>query len=187
MARIKIPQGVTKEDKLIGPLTLKQFLYLLGGASIVFIAYQYYARQYLYFVEFLFISLIFAMLTVALAFVRINGRSFSTFLGSLFRFIFVSKQRSWDKEPRTQLPAMKVSAQDIKDTKSEIKERKQSKNFQMQIEKLANILDSGGTMNADTRDAVTDQIANFPGEPTAIQEERLGVEDILEGTEESNG
>ncbi|MBU2634752.1 MAG: PrgI family protein, partial [Nanoarchaeota archaeon] len=49
--RIKIPQGVTKEDKLVGPLTLKQFLYVLGGASVIFIAYQYYARAFLYFTE----------------------------------------------------------------------------------------------------------------------------------------
>lgn len=183
MAKTKIPQGVTKEDKLVGPLTLKQFLYTLAGASIIFIAYQYYALQYLYFLEFILISFVAGALAIALAFVKINGRVFSIFLGNLARFIFVPKKRSWYKEPEHILPKLKIKSQDVKDTKSEVKERKSGEQFKMQIEKLANILDAGGTMSTNTGDAITNQITNIAESSLSINEDRLGVEDILEATE----
>ena len=45
---VKIPQNIDKEDKLVGPLTLKQFLYVLGGAGVTFIAYQGYVQYFLF-------------------------------------------------------------------------------------------------------------------------------------------
>jgi len=176
----KIPQNVTREDKLVGPLTLKQFLYVLGGVSIVFIAYQYYARMYLYFAEFAVISFFVAALTLALAFASINGRPFGLFAIHLFQFLTSQRDRVWQKEPRYILDTIKVKADDIKDTKSEIEERKQSgKDFKTQLEKLAGILDSGGTMSADYQDAITNQISNLPSAENKLDENQLGVEDVL--------
>jgi len=183
MARLKIPQGVTKEDKLVGPLTLKQFLYVLGGASVLFIAYRYYSLQYLYLIEFVIISFVVGTLTIALAFAKVNGRAFVIFLATLFRFIFVPKTRSWYKEPRELLPTIKARATDIKDTKSEIEERQDNQKFQMQIEKLASILDTGGTISPSAQDAITDQITNLAQPKSKIEEAKLGVEDILEGND----
>src|SRR3990172_5982558 len=96
----KIPQDVTREDRLIGPLTLKQFLYVLGGAALVFIAYQYYTRKYLYFTEFVLISLVAVALSVSLAFIQINGRPFGLFALQLWHFWTSPKQAVWHKEPR---------------------------------------------------------------------------------------
>lgn len=176
----KIPQNVTREDKLVGPLTLKQFLYVLGGVSIVFIAYQYYALMYLYFIEFAVISFFVAALTLALAFANINGRPFSLFAMHLFQFLTAQRNRMWQKEPRHILSTIKVKADDIKDTKSEIKERKHSgKDFKTQLEKLSSILDSGGTINAEHQDAVTNQISNLPEVKNKLDESQLGVEDVL--------
>ncbi len=181
--KVKIPQGVTKEDKLIGPLTLKQFLYILGGSSIIFIAYQYYARAYLYPTEFVVIGLLTAVFTLALAFANVNGRSFEIFLVNLSKFITSSKQRSWQKSPRAELPAITVKASDIKDTKSEIEERQSTTKYRMQIEKLSSILDTGGTMNAGVEDAVTNQVMSIAESKKRLDESHLEVEDILENTE----
>lgn len=181
--KIKIPQGVTKEDKIIGPFTLKQFLYILGGSSIIFIAYQYYARDYLYLIEFITISSLVGGLAMAFAFASINGRNFEIFVANLFKFITSPKQRSWHKNPRIELPAMKVRASDIKDTKSEIEERQKATKYQMQIEKLASILDTGGTMNPEVKDAVTSQVMNIAESQKPFDESQLEVEDVLENTE----
>ena len=181
---VKIPQNVLIEDKLVGPLTLKQFLYLLGGGSIIFIAYQYYAKFYLYLIEFVLISLVAAFLTIAFAFAKVNGRPFSIFVQNLFKFIFVPKVRSWHKEPRHYVKAIKIKADDIKTTKEELHERKKPGEFKTQIEKLANILDTGGRINENDADAITTQVANIEA-PTQVSEpeKALGVEDVLKDTE----
>lgn len=180
----KIPQNVTIEDKLVGPLTLKQFLYILAAAAIVFIAYQYYIRLYLYFIEFVFISFIVTTLSLMLAFGKVNGRPFGIFLINWIKFLFSKKTRSWKKEPREFVKDIKVRAKDIKSTKEELKERQSNQEFKTQIEKLATILDTGGRISENDADAITNQISNITEAPSKTEpEQNLGVEDILEDTE----
>lgn len=180
----KIPQNVTIEDKLVGPLTLKQFLYILGASAVIFISYQYYIRLYLYFIEFVLISIVVTTLAIMLAFAKINGRSFAIFLINWIKFLFSKKTRIWKKEPREFVKDIKVRAKDIKSTKEELKERQSNSEFKTQIEKLATILDTGGRISENDADAITNQITNI-ATPTEIEpEQSLGVEDILADTEE---
>jgi hypothetical protein len=39
--RFQVPQFIEVEDKIFGPLTVKQFIYLAGGAGLVFILYHF--------------------------------------------------------------------------------------------------------------------------------------------------
>ncbi|RLC37282.1 hypothetical protein DRH29_02580 [candidate division Kazan bacterium] len=181
----KIPQNVTKEDKLVGPLTLKQFLYVLAGSFLIFVVYQFYAQEnlaiQLYFAEFILIALLIAIATILMAFIQINGRPFEVFLLNVLKYFMVPRQRSWHKEPRKHVAAIKVRAKDIKDTKSEIKERKSGREFKTQIEKLASILDTGGTINPEDYDAITTQISSVEKPKTGKGVETpTDVEDILE-------
>lgn len=144
----KIPQDVTREDRLIGPLTLKQFLYLLFGGAIIFISYQYYTNLYLYFIEFVVISFIAGSLALALAFAKINGRPFITFVVNLIGYIFSPKQLAWDKADtsvmRVQMP-VKVKSKDDKP-------KDEKKTSSSQLELLAQVLDTGGKMNEELED-----------------------------------
>ena len=175
----KIPQDVTREDRLVGPLTLKQFLYVLGGASIIFIAYQYYALQYLFFIEFAVISIIAGTISIAFAFVKVNGRPFGLFAANAMKFWTNPKLRTWHKEPREATPAITAHGTDVKDTKTEIAERHSGKEFQTQREKLSHLLDTGGTMKLEDADAVTSHITNLNASPSPINEAGLDVEDVL--------
>jgi hypothetical protein len=169
----KVPQDVTREDKLIGPLTLKQFLYLLGGGSIIFIAYQSLLSWFLFIV----ISLFAGGLALMLAFGNINGRPFGVFLINLFHFITGTKNLLWHKEPRAEVETIKVSATDIKDTKTELVDRKSGKELKMQIDQLAHILDAGGTINREKEESMTTSINTFTPPPTKT--EPTDVEDVL--------
>jgi len=173
----KIPQDVTREDKLVGPLTLRQFLYILGAAGLIFIAYQYYALQYLYFIAFILISLLIALLALALAFAQINGRPFGVFLLNVLHFLLGDRSLIWHKESRDVVTAIKVHATDLKDTKTELQERKSGKQIKMQIEQLANVLDTGGTMKPDIS-VTTSTISNLNASP-APSAEPVDVEDVL--------
>ncbi len=175
---VKIPQDVTREDKLIGPLTLKQFLYLLAGGSIIFITYQSTMSWFIFIV----VSLIAGGLTLLLAFGKINGRPFGIFLMNLLHFIRSSKNLVWHKEHRAKVKNIKVSASDIKDTKTELADRRSGKQIKMQIEQLAHILDTGGTMNNEQTEFTATSINTITPPKTTV--EPTDVEDVLKDVDQ---
>lgn len=95
MAQFQVPQFIEVEDKIIGPLTLKQFMYLAVGGALLFILY-FFLQFFLWF----FAALIIAPLALALAFLKINGRPFIYFIMSVITFIFKPKLYLWKKTER---------------------------------------------------------------------------------------
>lgn len=174
----KIPQNVDKEDKLVGPLTLKQFLYMLGGAAFTFVTYQYAVQGYLYFTEFVLIGILIMGFASMLAFVQINGRPFTTFLANLGQFIISPKRKLWQKED-----AMAEAPVKLTNTSPTARPATKSVN-KSQLEKLANILDTGGKMNGEAEPTEHEiQILAKPTTPPRPNERDLGVEDVLSDTE----
>ena len=93
MAQYQVPQYIEVEDKVIGPLTLKQFFYILGGGGIVFILYLLGIK--IFFLIILAIPIL--SLALSLAFVKINNRSFLIYLQSLLSFVFKPRRYLWKK------------------------------------------------------------------------------------------
>lgn len=93
--RFNVPQFLEIEDKIIGPLTLKQFGYMLAGGAILFILYQF-----LRFWLFVIIGAPVALLFFALAFIKVNGRPFVSLLGAFVNFLFKPKLFVWKKEKK---------------------------------------------------------------------------------------
>ncbi len=88
----QVPQFIEIEDKIIGPLTLKQFLYLAGPAAISFILF--------FTVKFgvwLLVTVILGIAGMGMAFVKINGRPFVNFIFSAFWYYFNPKIYIWKK------------------------------------------------------------------------------------------
>jgi len=93
--RYKVPQFIEIEDKIIGPLTIKQFTYIVGGAGMVFIFYTFLPI----YIAILLIAVV-VPLSLALSFYKINNKPFIDFLESAF--IYYTKQNLyiWKKEPK---------------------------------------------------------------------------------------
>lgn len=93
--RFQTPQFIEIEDKIVGPLTLKQFIYLLGGAGLAFIAYRFLNI-------FLAAPLIIASLAfgAALAFYRINNKPFAYILEVAFKYFLRNKLYIWKKQDK---------------------------------------------------------------------------------------
>jgi PrgI family protein len=85
--KFRVPQFIDVEDKLFGPLTFRQFLYLLGAAALAFVIWSL--------IPFKFIAVMLAGpvlgFGVALAFVRINNRPFMNILEAGFIYFTKSK------------------------------------------------------------------------------------------------
>ncbi|KKS33515.1 MAG: hypothetical protein UU95_C0029G0010 [Parcubacteria group bacterium GW2011_GWC2_42_12] len=90
MQQYVVPQFIDVEDKVIGPITTRQFIILLVGFLIIGISYKIFDFA-------LFITFALAMLAVAgaLAFLRINGRPFHYFILNLLQTLRRPKLRIW--------------------------------------------------------------------------------------------
>ncbi|MCX6701870.1 MAG: PrgI family protein [Candidatus Zambryskibacteria bacterium] len=93
--RYQVPQFIEIEDKIIGPLTIKQFVYLVGGGGMAFIFYTFLP---IYISIFLIAGII--PLSLALAFYKINNKPFIDFLESAFVYYTKQNLYIWKKETR---------------------------------------------------------------------------------------
>jgi len=93
--RFQVPQFIEIEDKVFGPLTFKQFLYLAGGAGLSFILYVFLPLL-------IAIPLILGVagFSAALAFYKTDNKPFIVLVGSWFRFVLGSKLYVWKKEAK---------------------------------------------------------------------------------------
>jgi len=90
--RFRVPQFIDIEDKIVGPLTLKQFLYLLGGVGVLAMLWFY-----LKLTLFIIIAVPIAILVLGLAFYKVNGRPFVYLLGSLIKYMTKPKLYLWKR------------------------------------------------------------------------------------------
>ncbi len=105
--RFEVPQFIEVEDKIVGPLTWKQFVYLAGGTGILVVLYL--SLQFIFFVIF---GLPIGMLAVSLAFHRVNNRPFSIFLESFVNYFRKTKLYLWRKnEMQTIIEKVEPQAQ----------------------------------------------------------------------------
>lgn len=109
MAQFQVPQFIETEDKIIGPLTWKQFAYVAaaGGISVILFLVLNPLVWFL-------LTLVVAAIALSLAFVPVNGRPMITFLRALFDNIwrpkiYVFQPRASREETRSStLPAKLV-------------------------------------------------------------------------------
>ena len=89
----QVPQFIWVEDKIIGPLTLKQFIYLAGGSGLCVIFFSY-----LNIIVAFLLSAPIAAFVVALAFYKINGKPFIEMVEACFNYYIHTKLFLWRRE-----------------------------------------------------------------------------------------
>jgi hypothetical protein len=91
--RFEVPQFIEVEDKIFGPFTWKQFIYLAGGLGFLILLFFL-----LPFLLFILIGTPIGVLTGFLTFHRVNNRPFSVFLESLVTYFSKNKLYLWRKD-----------------------------------------------------------------------------------------
>jgi len=92
MKQLVVPQFLDVETKIIGPITLRQFMVLLVGGIFIFICYKI-SDFMLFVVEAVSISAI----TGIIAFLKINGRPVHYFLLNFIETAKKPKLQIWGK------------------------------------------------------------------------------------------
>lgn len=86
----QVPQFIEIEDKIFGPLTLKQFLYLAGGGGLCLL---FFTLLPLYFAVLCMLPVI--ALSLALAFYKVNDRPFIVVIEHAVGYFFGHKLYLW--------------------------------------------------------------------------------------------
>ncbi len=135
MGTYKVPQNVEAEDKILGPLSLKQFIYAVIGIG-------YGALMFLMFksviVIWIFLGLPPMLFMLALGLYQREDQPLETFVVAVFQFIVRPKQRIWEKEPITEVfrvepPKVKVEAH-----------QRDPREVRSQLAQLADLVDTRG-------------------------------------------
>jgi hypothetical protein len=117
--RFQVPQFIEVEDKIFGPLTLRQFIYLAGAGGVVFVLWRVFP---------IFIAVLIAapiiVLALALAFYKINKRPFVFVLESAFKYIISNRLYIW-------------KSKDLRQIKKEKKKDPALQGSQVQVPKLS--------------------------------------------------
>jgi len=90
----KVPQFIETEDRVIGPLTIKQFIYIAIGGFFLFLLLMAKVKLYV----FLFFTALVAPSVFLLAFKKMNGKDMSSYIKDWIIFFFKPKLYLWKKK-----------------------------------------------------------------------------------------
>jgi hypothetical protein len=91
--RFETPQFIEVEDKIFGPFTFKQFIYMAGGAGLFYVCVKLIPSPFGWFV-----AIPVGLFSLALAFYKVNSRPFIEVLQHFITYTFKSKLYVWRKE-----------------------------------------------------------------------------------------
>lgn len=89
----QVPQFIETEDKIVGPFTIRQFLYIAAGAGVSFMLY-FTVQTWLWFI----LSILIIGGVVALALVKVNGLPLPRVLISAIGFAWQPQTYVWQPE-----------------------------------------------------------------------------------------
>ena len=110
--QFQVPQFIEIEDKIFGPFTLKQFLYMAGGAGASIALYLYIPWKILAII--LIIPI--ASFSLALTFYKVNNKPFIDVVQASFYYFLGDKLYLWkkaDKKPVSQVTDQSQNAKSL--------------------------------------------------------------------------
>lgn len=91
-----VPQFIDVEDKILGPVSVRQFIIFLIGAGLIVGDYQFLYKLANQTGAFFFSGFFILIGIIAFAFVRVNGRPFHIFLLSFIQTLKNPRMRIWN-------------------------------------------------------------------------------------------
>jgi len=132
--QFKVPQNIDLEDKIVGPLTLIQFLYIISGGIIVYLLFLTLGSTFFFWV----LAIPVAAVAISLAFLKIQDQPLSHFIKAGLMYLSRPKVRIWQRHGVT-TSAIKA-APVKKEGTTALPKKKIEKS---ELEKIAQVLDTG--------------------------------------------
>jgi len=132
-----VPQFTDVEDKIIGPLTIKQFGIIFGAGILVFLAFSASGKNLLVGAFFL---VLFGFPALGLAFGKINGRPLYNSFGLMLRFMTAPKFLVFHKEIPLRGGQVKLKTAQISQGEDANKDAKPVQSTQERLLEVENLL-----------------------------------------------
>lgn len=142
--RFQVPQFIDVEDKIFGPFTFKQFVYLGGGAGLCVVLFTFLPKFFAF-----LLSAPIAAFTLALAFYKVNDKPFIYIVEAFFKYTLTNKLYIWKKEERV------VTKDKNQETKGDIDQVYVPKLSESKLRDLTWSLDIKESQNPVTNDDQT--------------------------------
>ncbi len=141
MQQFVVPQFIDVEDKIFGPITIRQFIILLFGGLLIFLAFRYGDLSL-----FITTAVIVGGLSLTFAFIKVNGQTFHYFLLNITQTAKKPSLRIWNKNyTKKELEFYRKEASDFEPIEHiETKEVKRDR-----IRDLALLVNTGGFYRPD--------------------------------------
>ncbi len=134
MGQYKVPQNVETEDKILGPLSVKQFIYVIIALMWAFLMWRIFNAYIIVAIICAFPVTGFFLL---LGFGQREGVPFEDYVVAFIRFLVVPRKRVWVKDDSKEVI--------VKDQPKQINPTGSGKNVSAgQLKKLASIIDTRG-------------------------------------------
>ena len=140
MQQFIIPQFIEVEDKIFGPITVRQFIIIMVSGMIIFLTFKYGD-----FALFVFTLVLLGGLSLILAFVKINGQAFHYFLLNIVQTSRKPSLRIWQKSYSKK--DLNYFRKQTTEEKAEVEARKPAKRDH--IRDLALLVNTGGFYRPD--------------------------------------
>ncbi|MFH0820560.1 MAG: PrgI family protein [Candidatus Peregrinibacteria bacterium] len=148
MLQYKIPQNVGIEDKIVGPLTLRQLIIVSVGCGISYTFFTLLGKMYdLNIIEYFVIALP-ALVAVAAALIRINDIPLPKFVLLGLEYNIKPRRRHWDHQGIAAW--IDLGTQEEKST-SQTEVAEKDKRAGLNLNELSRILDSGGFSHVEVK------------------------------------
>jgi len=145
----KVPQNVDIEDRVIGPLSLRQFMIILVGAGIILVLNFIFVGLLRPF--FWMLALFIGASSVGIAFAKYGSQNFEDFLLSVSRTLSRPRQRVWKKHEETPQVVKKETKPVEKKTEAKKKTLLEAHD---DLSRLAELVDSGGNIPMAEKDRI---------------------------------
>ncbi len=171
--QFKVPQNIDMADRVVGSLTLVQFLYLLIGGIIVYFLFTILAPVN----SSLFVAVggPTALFFLALAFLKIQDQPFPKFVGSFFVYLAKPKMRVWYKEG---LDPNLIITPDVQKEKPELVAKKIKRS---ELARLTQVLDTGGHISARPTNGTAPHASAKPAPPNHLKKGRPVLDNVRKG------
>lgn len=153
-----VPQFIENEDKILGPVTVRQFVLSLATVFIIFIEYKLLAFAY-----FLIAAILTAGIGGVFGFLKINGQPFHIFFLNFVQTIMRPSLRVWDKHLSDSELKLYIKPQTIAEPEGE-KPRRKARPGSSHLRDLSLTVNTGGVYEAeeDELELETDTNNNKP-------------------------
>lgn len=160
MGNYKVPQNVEAEDKILGPLTLRQFIYVIIGIAYGALMFAIF-RQFI--IGFIILGLPPALFMFIMGVGRRDDQTFESYFFAVIQYWITPHVRFWEKEHIAEVFKIEIPPPKPEEIHADPRQ------VHGQLEKLASIVDTRGwaSKGAEVQEA---------GTAALDMNERLGAE-----------